>query len=52
MTWELGWFRDLDEEGFLNDSIFLKLECSVFGKGGSCAQEMRTDSSDNEDPRP
>jgi hypothetical protein len=23
MIWELGWFGDLREEGFLNDSIFL-----------------------------
>lgn len=23
MIWELGWFGDLNEEGFPNDSIFL-----------------------------
>lgn len=52
MTWEPGWFGDLSEEGSLNDSIFLKLECYVFGEGGTRTQKVRRDCSDNEDPRP
>lgn len=52
MIWELGWFGDLSEESSPNDSIFLKLECYVFGEGGTCTQKTRRDCSDNEDPRP
>lgn len=49
---EPGWFGDLSEEGSPNYSIFLKLECYVFGEGGTCIQKVRRDCSDNEDPRP
>lgn len=44
----IGWFGDLNEKGFLNDSIFLKLESFVFGDGGSCTQKIRRGSSENE----